>query len=62
LRQNQIWKSIPIIINSAKELTLEEKARLQGDVVKIFKKGDVTCGELLYELRRVAGQVPIDKS
>jgi signal transduction histidine kinase/CheY-like chemotaxis protein len=54
LRQNLNWKSIPIIINSAKELTLEEKGRLQGDVVKIFKKGDVTCGELLCEIRMVA--------
>jgi signal transduction histidine kinase/DNA-binding response OmpR family regulator len=54
LRQNQNWKRIPIIINSAKELTLEEKGRLQGDVQKIFRKGDVTCGELLGEVRRVA--------
>ena len=41
LRQNQSWKNIPIVVNSAKELTLEEKGRLQGDVVKVFKKGDV---------------------
>jgi len=56
LRQNQEWKSIPIIINSAKELTLEEKGRLQGDVEKIFKKGDVTCGELLQSVRQLAVQ------
>ena len=62
LKTDPDLKNIPVIINSAKELTLEEKARLQGDVVKIFKKGDVTSGELLYELRRVAGQAPIDKS
>jgi signal transduction histidine kinase/CheY-like chemotaxis protein len=54
LRQNPTWRHIPIIINSAKELTMEEKGRLQGDVVKIFKKGDVTCGELLCEVRMVA--------
>jgi len=57
LRQNKSWKDIPIIINSAKELTLEEKGRLQGDVVKILKKGDITCGELLQEVRLVVGQV-----
>ena len=56
LRQNQEWKSIPIIINSAKELTLEERGRLQGDVEKIFKKGDVTCGELLQSVRQLAVQ------
>ncbi|MBT3923019.1 MAG: response regulator [Nitrospina sp.] len=54
LRQNQSWKNIPIIVNSAKELTLEERGRLQGDVVKVFKKGDVTCGELLTEVRLIA--------
>jgi signal transduction histidine kinase/CheY-like chemotaxis protein len=56
LRQQQNWKNIPIIINSGKELTLEEKGRLQGDVVKIFKKGDITCGELLSEVRMVASR------
>ena len=56
LKQNQNWKNIPILVNSAKELTLEEKSRLQGDIVKVIKKGDVTCSELLYEIRRVAGQ------
>ena len=56
LRQNQSWRNIPIIVNSAKELTPEEKGRLQGDVVKILKKGDVTCGELLQEVRMVAGR------
>ncbi len=56
LRQNKDWKDIPIIINSAKELTLEERGRLQGDVVKILKKGVVTCGELLQEVRKISGQ------
>ena len=54
LRQNQDWKDIPIIVNTAKELTLEERGRLQGDVVKILKKGDVTCAELLNEVRMVS--------
>lgn len=56
LRQNKYWKNIPVIINSAKELSLEEKGRLQGDVVKILRKGDVTCGELLQEVRKIAGR------
>ena len=56
LRQNQSWKNIPVIVNSAKELTPEEKGRLQGDVVKVLKKGDITCGELLQEVRLVAGR------
>ncbi|MBC8287655.1 MAG: response regulator [Nitrospinae bacterium] len=55
LRQNPDWKDIPVIVNSAKELSPEEKGRLHGDVVKILKKGDVTCAELLQEVRVVAG-------
>ena len=62
LRQNQSWKDIPIIVNSAKELTLEERGRLQGDVTRIFKKGDISCGELLQEIRMVAGQIGKEKS
>lgn len=62
LRQNLDWKDIPIIVNSAKELTLEERVRLQGDVVKILKKGDVTCGELLEEVRKVSSRAGNGKS
>ena len=61
LRQNKKWKSIPIVINSAKELTLEEKGRLQGAVVKVLKKGDITCGELLQAVRLVAVQAKNEK-
>ena len=61
-RPRENWKNIPIIINSAKELTLEEKGRLQGDVVTILKKGDVTCGELLQAIRMVAVQAKNGKS
>lgn len=62
LRQNKSWKDIPIIVNSAKELTLEERGRLQGDVVKILKKGDVTCAELLQEVRIVSSRAGNEKS
>ena len=62
LRQNQAWKDIPVIVTSAKELTLEEQGRLKGDVVKILKKGDVTCGELFQEIRQLAGRVNDGKS
>ena len=62
LRQNQAWKDIPIIVNSANELTIEERGRLQGDVMKILRKGDVTCGELLQEVRMVFNQAGKGKS
>ncbi|MEK9629087.1 MAG: response regulator [Nitrospinota bacterium] len=60
LRQNPLWRSIPIVIISAKELTLEEKGRLQGDVERIFKKGDVTCNELLQAIRSISSRKVIE--
>jgi CheY-like chemotaxis protein len=36
LKQNPLWRAIPIVIISAKELTLEERGRLQGDAEQIF--------------------------
>jgi signal transduction histidine kinase/CheY-like chemotaxis protein len=60
LRQNPLWRAIPIVIISAKELTLEERGRLQGDVERIFKKGDVTCNELLQVIRSIASKRELD--
>ena len=60
LRQNPMWRTVPIVIISAKELTLEERGRLQGDVERIFKKGDVTCNELLQVIRSIASKRELD--
>lgn len=62
LRQNPLWRAVPIIIISAKELTLEERGRLQGDVERIFKKGDVTCNELLQVIRTIASKGAIERT
>jgi len=62
LRQNPLWRAIPIVIISAKELTLEERGRLQGDVERIFKKGDVTCNELLQTIRSIASKRTLEIS
>lgn len=62
LRQNPLWREIPIVIISAKELTLEERGRLQGDVERIFKKGDVTCNELLQSIRSIASKGALEKN
>jgi CheY-like chemotaxis protein len=62
LRQNPMWRSVPIVIISAKELTLEERGRLQGDVEQIFKKGDVTCNELLQVIRSIASKGAIERT
>ena len=62
LKQNPLWRAVPIVIISAKELTLEERGRLQGDVERIFKKGDVTCNELLQVIRSIASKGALERS
>jgi signal transduction histidine kinase/DNA-binding response OmpR family regulator len=51
LRQHEVWRSIPIIVVTAKELTLEDRQRLNGSVEKIFQKGTYTRDELIGEVR-----------
>jgi signal transduction histidine kinase/CheY-like chemotaxis protein len=51
LRKQPDWRSIPIIVITAKLLTKEDRALLQGHVQKVLQKGDFRLDELLGELR-----------
>jgi CheY-like chemotaxis protein len=42
---------IPIIVVTAKELTQNEKVRLQGHIQKLMQKGDFLTDELLDEVK-----------
>ena len=53
LRKQQDWRSIPIIVITAKLLTKEDRALLQGHVQKVLQKGDFRLDELLGELREL---------
>ncbi len=46
--------SIPIIVITAKDLTAEDRRRLNGDVVRVLQKGAQTNEELLQEVRHFA--------
>lgn len=50
LRQNQTWRSIPVIVVTAKDLTVEDRQRLNGYVQYVVNKGSRGCEELLQEL------------
>jgi CheY-like chemotaxis protein len=57
LRVNPAWRQIPIIVITAKDITEEDRARLNGQVQRILSKGRVDREALLGELRRaLAGQ------
>ena len=51
VRKHKAWQSIPIIVVTAKELTAEDRMRLNGSVKKILQKGAYGREELLRTVR-----------
>jgi threonine synthase len=51
LRSRPETASIPVIVATAKELTVDEKARLQGQIQSLMQKGDFLNDEFLEEVR-----------
>jgi CheY-like chemotaxis protein len=49
MRANPDWKSIPVVVVTAKDLTAEDRARLNGQVGLILQKGAYSREELLKE-------------
>ncbi|MEP6715599.1 MAG: response regulator [Terriglobia bacterium] len=62
VRRNESWRQIPIVVLTAKDLTAEDRARLNGNVEKVVRKGAVTREELLGELLRALHLCTQDKS
>ena len=52
LRRTDAGRRIPVVVVTAKELTAEDRARLDGQVRRIFRKGSFTREQLTAELRR----------
>jgi CheY-like chemotaxis protein len=60
LRKQPRWRSIPVVVITAKDLTAEDCDRLNGRVESILQKGAYSREELLGEVRRaVAACVPV---
>jgi threonine synthase len=51
LRSKPDTVNIPVIVATAKELTVDEKARLQGQIQSLMQKGDFLNDEFLEEVR-----------
>jgi hypothetical protein len=56
LRRNTEWKHIPVIVLTAKQLTNEDYARLNGDVQRIVAKAGFSREEFLNEVRDMIDQ------
>ncbi len=57
LREHELWKTIPVIVLTSKELTSEDRQRLNGGVERVISKGNATRQRLLEEVRRVVAIV-----
>jgi len=51
LKQDPETANIPVIVASAKELTSNEKRRLEGQIQSLMQKGDFLNDEFLKEVR-----------
>jgi signal transduction histidine kinase/DNA-binding response OmpR family regulator len=51
LRNHEAWRSIPIVVVTAKDLTVEDRLRLNGYVEKIIQKEAYSSEVLLAEVR-----------
>ena len=56
--QRSEWRTIPVVVITAKELTPDDHKRLQGGVSWIFEKGSYRFDDLLGEIRRLLVTVP----
>jgi CheY-like chemotaxis protein len=52
LHKHEDWRKIPVVVVSAKELTADDRQRLQGHVQKILQKGDFNRDELMREVQQ----------
>ena len=51
IRKHRAWRSIPVLVVTAKDLTPEDRLRLNGYVEKILHKNALSREELLGEVR-----------
>lgn len=50
LRQHPKWRSIPVIVLTAKDLTPDDRQRLDGQIQRIYQKGAFNREQLLNEV------------
>ncbi len=52
LKADTSTASIPVMILTAKQITTEDKMRLNGDVKKVMEKSEFNHGRFIGEVRR----------
>ena len=57
LHQREEWRKIPVVVVSGKELTVEDRQRLEGHVQTILQKGSFSRDELIREVQETVRQL-----
>jgi CheY-like chemotaxis protein len=52
IRKNENWRNLPVVVTTAKELTPEDRRRLNGQAELILRKGDYTREDLVREVSK----------
>jgi hypothetical protein len=55
-RRHEPWRAVPIVVITAKDLSREDRERLNGYVEKILQKGAYGREQLLAEVRELVAQ------
>jgi signal transduction histidine kinase/CheY-like chemotaxis protein len=58
LHQREEWRSIPVIVVTAKDLSTDDKQRLDGHVKRIFQKGAFSREDLARQIRTLLRAQP----
>jgi len=56
LRARSDGRLVPVVVITAKDITEEDRRRLNGQVAKILQKGTTSSEDLLAELRALSGR------
>jgi len=51
LKEREDWRAIPVVVITAKDLTAEDRRRLNGSVERVLQKGATSRDALLAEVR-----------
>jgi CheY-like chemotaxis protein len=53
LRAREEWRSIPVVVLTAEDITAEDRRRLAGRADRVIQKGSMSLRDLAGELRRI---------
>jgi CheY-like chemotaxis protein len=57
LQQHESWRSIPVVVLTARDITPEDRQQLNGYVENILQKGAYTCEALLSQVSQLVSDL-----